>query len=113
MFVKIRGSRKLTAERLGMSQVTLWRKLKELGISDNLKDLDQNDENNFPENNGSKISAYLDMAANNGLSLKEIERKHMLDTLKSLNGKKKEAAFRLGISKATLWRKLKSLRLGH
>jgi transcriptional regulator of acetoin/glycerol metabolism len=43
-----------------------------------------------------------------GVTLADQERRAILDTLQSTHGKLAEAARRLGISRTTLWRRLKS-----
>jgi len=45
------------------------------------------------------------------LSLEEMERRHILHALKVCNGNRTEVCKRLGISRATLWRKLKELKI--
>ena len=41
------------------------------------------------------------------IPLSELERQHMIRALNLLNGNKTDVAAKLGISRATLWRKLK------
>ncbi len=43
------------------------------------------------------------------LSLAEVERRHILRVLAAVNGNQSEAAHRLGISRSTLWRKLREM----
>jgi two-component system nitrogen regulation response regulator GlnG len=45
------------------------------------------------------------------LSLEEMERRHILRALSVCNGNRTEVCKRLGISRATLWRKLKELKI--
>ena len=45
------------------------------------------------------------------LSLEEMERRHILHALSICKGNKTEVCKRLGISRATLWRKLKELKI--
>ena len=45
------------------------------------------------------------------LSLEEMERRHILHALSVCGGNKTEVCKRLGISRATLWRKLKELKI--
>ena len=45
------------------------------------------------------------------LSLEEMERRHILHALSVCKGNKTEVCKRLGISRATLWRKLKELQI--
>ena len=45
------------------------------------------------------------------LSLEEMERRHILHALSVCKGNKTEVCKRLGISRATLWRKLKELKI--
>ena len=45
------------------------------------------------------------------ITLDELEKRHILHALAALNGNKTEVANRLGISRATLWRKLKEHRI--
>src|SRR5262249_22203214 len=48
-----------------------------------------------------------DEATGDLLSLAEVERRHILGVLKACGGNQKKASTILGISKSTLWRKLK------
>lgn len=61
------------------------------------------DENDLPFE---FFSDYDSQTNSNGMSLQEIERKHILDVLKSVNGDKVEAAKILGIGLTTLYRKI-------
>jgi two-component system nitrogen regulation response regulator GlnG len=45
------------------------------------------------------------------LSLDEMERRHILHALSICKGNKTEVCKKLGISRATLWRKLKELKI--
>ena len=45
------------------------------------------------------------------LSLEEMERRHILHALSICKGNRTEVCKRLGISRATLWRKLKELKI--
>ena len=45
------------------------------------------------------------------LSLEEMERRHILHALSVCEGNRTEVCKRLGISRATLWRKLKELKI--
>ncbi|MCF0222350.1 MAG: sigma-54-dependent Fis family transcriptional regulator [Fibrobacter sp.] len=45
------------------------------------------------------------------LTLDELERRHILNALSVCNGNKSEVCKKLGISRATLWRKLKDLKI--
>lgn len=45
------------------------------------------------------------------LTLEEMERRHILNALSVCNGNRTEVCKRLGISRATLWRKLKELKI--
>src|SRR3989442_3246536 len=47
-------------------------------------------------------------AANGGSTLADRERQAILDTLQATRGKLAEAARRLGISRTTLWRRLRA-----
>lgn len=118
MLARTKGNRKKTAEYLGISPVTLWRKLKELGIANgrylNDKKVDRLKEgillaSSEQDKTDSSVSDFLEAAIEQGFTLSEIEQKHLLNTLQASKGRKKETAFRLGISKATLWRKLKTV----
>lgn len=52
--------------------------------------------------------AVFIMPRDGGVTLADQERRAILDTLQSTHGKLAEAARRLGISRTTLWRRLKS-----
>lgn len=43
----------------------------------------------------------------NRITIKDLQKAHIIRVLRSCNGKKKEAAKVLGIEQSTLWRKLK------
>ena len=120
MLEKTRGNKKQAASKLGISQVTLWRKLKELGITNNnhqpeekMQTLNGGHQNTSKETTfvSKELSEYLETAIKEGFGLGDLEKQHLMDTLEATNGKKKDTALRLGISKATLWRKLKSLNI--
>jgi two-component system response regulator HydG len=49
----------------------------------------------------------IDRAKSASLSLDELEREYVLETLAECGGSRKKTAARLGITTATLWRKLK------
>jgi len=49
----------------------------------------------------------LDKGSNKGMTLKELERRHTLSTLKRHGGNQARAARELGIGRNTLWRRLK------
>ncbi|RUM40029.1 MAG: hypothetical protein DSY70_04570, partial [Desulfobulbus sp.] len=44
--------------------------------------------------------------------IREMEKNHIIEVLAACNGKKIEAARRLGINKTTLWRKMKRYNIG-
>jgi transcriptional regulator of acetoin/glycerol metabolism len=52
--------------------------------------------------------AVFIMPSDGGVTLADQERRAILDTLQSTHGKLAEAARRLGISRTTLWRRLKA-----
>ena len=49
----------------------------------------------------------LDRARKNSLTLSKLEREYILEVLSECGGSRKKTAERLGITTATLWRKLK------
>lgn len=53
------------------------------------------------------VSLHNQMAANKQLSLEELEKKHILEVVDQVNGNLVNAAERLGISRQTLYNKLK------
>jgi len=55
--------------------------------------------------------AGLVVEASGFLTLDEMERRHIMDTLQRCQGNQSLAARRLGISRSTLWRKMKELAL--
>ena len=124
MLDKVNGIRTKAAKQLGISQVTLWRKLKEFDrqahngrdsksktVPKHMNDFVLVNLPNEGELSDNGLSAYLEDAIKQGLTLNDVEKQYIMDTLHVSNGKKKETAFRLGISKATLWRKLKAFKL--
>lgn len=52
-------------------------------------------------------AGIVSQSSNGQLTLKEVERRHILDTLKSLDWNYDQACRALGIGRTTLWRKLK------
>jgi two-component system response regulator HydG len=57
-----------------------------------------------PQNSEDRV---LDRARQDSLTLSELEREYILEVLAENNGSRKRTAERLGITTATLWRKLK------
>lgn len=61
----------------------------------------------LPEHFQAPGSAVIEMGLQRRLSLKEVEKLYILSTLQECGGSRKKAGQALGITKATLWRKLK------
>lgn len=57
------------------------------------------------------VQAEAETSSDEILSLEEMERRHILRALSVCNGNRTEVCKRLGISRATLWRKLKELKI--
>ncbi len=53
-----------------------------------------------------KIDSYKNLEVSAGLTMDEIERRHIINTLKRFNGKKNQAAKELNIGLKTLYRKI-------
>ncbi|NLE01184.1 MAG: sigma 54-interacting transcriptional regulator [Fibrobacter sp.] len=64
-----------------------------------------------PENLNLRTNSYYNMPLNerNALTLEQLEMRHITSTLKLTNGNQRKACDILGISQATLWRKLRAL----
>lgn len=62
-----------------------------------------------PEN--ARVKADADESSSEILSLEEMERRHILHALSVCKNNKTEVCKKLGISRATLWRKLKELQI--
>lgn len=71
----------------------------EVDSSDKSKQV-SNEKTNYKQSNDDEI-----------LSLEEMERRHILHALSICNGNRSEVCKKLGISRATLWRKLKELQI--
>lgn len=54
----------------------------------------------------SKVDSYKNLEVSAGLTMDEIERRHIINTLKRFNGKKNQAAKELNIGLKTLYRKI-------
>jgi two-component system nitrogen regulation response regulator GlnG len=65
----------------------------------------------FESGKSEKKAAPESEAEGELLSLEEMERRHILRALSVCNGNRTEVCKRLGISRATLWRKLKELKI--
>jgi len=116
------GNKRKASRLLGISYVTLWRKLRELKVSefdykfphlkaasDRSQDVSSYKTLNYADVIDRNLSNYLENATEQGFTLSQLEDQHILDTLHASKGRKQDTAFRLGISKVTLWRKLKVL----
>lgn len=84
-------------------------------IKDTAKDAEVKDVETLPGISfGSSSKSAQAQASENSdelLSLEEMERRHILHALSVCGGNKTEVCKRLGISRATLWRKLKELKI--
>ena len=66
---------------------------------------------NSSKSEGARGKADSDEASDEILSLEEMERRHILHALSLCKNNKTEVCKKLGISRATLWRKLKELQI--
>ena len=60
----------------------------------------------------SAADKFIDRAKSGSLTLSELEREYILEVLAECEGSRKKTAAKLGITTATLWRKLKRFEKG-